>query len=201
MVVVPKEGERESIALETHRGMGHYGVQRVLDRLQQKYWWQGMGDTVVRINQSLPCLCQGEGWLQGVGKGVAGTANPRDGVQVGGRFRWPLSHYFVGQQVDTCLHRALQQMGRTHSSPIQVFGQCSEGVLEGVLSRYGAPGEVLTDKGGEFIKEFDALLSKHEITHRLASRDHPQADGLAERMVHTMKMSLRKCLCDGGGLN
>ena len=49
--------------------------------------------------------------------------------------------------------------------------------------------------------EFDALLSKHEITHRLASRDHPQADGLAERMVQTMKMSLRKCLCDGGGLN
>ena len=34
MVVVPKVGEREKIVLETHRGMGHYGVQRVLDRLQ-----------------------------------------------------------------------------------------------------------------------------------------------------------------------
>ena len=28
---------REDITLETHRGMGHYGVQRVLDRLQQNY--------------------------------------------------------------------------------------------------------------------------------------------------------------------
>ena len=44
------------------------------------------------------------------------------------------------------------------------------------------------------------LLTKHEITHLLASRDHPQADGLAERMVQTMKRSLRKSLCDGGGL-
>ena len=44
------------------------------------------------------------------------------------------------------------------------------------------------------------LLTKHEVTHRLASREHPQADGLAEGMVQTMKRSLRKSLCDGGGL-
>ena len=64
-----------------------------------------------------------------------------------------------------------------------------------MLSRYGAPREVLTDRGGEFQAEFDDLLTKHEITHRLASRDHPQTDGLAN-----MKRSLRKSLCDGGGL-
>ena len=55
--------------------------------------------------------------------------------------------------------------------------------LEGVLSRYGALGEVITDQGGEFQGEFHTLLSKHEITHRIASRDHPQSDGLAKRMV------------------
>ena len=56
MVVVPKGAEREGIVLETHRGMGHYGVQRVLDRLQQNYWWRGMGDAVVRvINSCLSC--------------------------------------------------------------------------------------------------------------------------------------------------
>ena len=49
MVVVPKTADRENIVLEIHRGMGHYGVQRVLDRLQHNYWWRGMGDAVVRI--------------------------------------------------------------------------------------------------------------------------------------------------------
>ena len=39
LVVVPRAAERDGIVLETHRGMGHYGVQRVLDRLQQNYWW------------------------------------------------------------------------------------------------------------------------------------------------------------------
>ena len=43
-------------ALDTHRSMGHFGVQRVLDRLQKNYWWRGMGDTVVATVQAcLPC--------------------------------------------------------------------------------------------------------------------------------------------------
>ena len=54
MVVVPSVAKRENIALETHRGMGHFSVQHVLDRLQKNYWWRGMGDTVVRIIKS--CL-------------------------------------------------------------------------------------------------------------------------------------------------
>ena len=37
MVVVPRHSEREAITLEAHRGMGHYGVQRTLDRLQKNY--------------------------------------------------------------------------------------------------------------------------------------------------------------------
>ena len=57
MVVVPRPEDKASITLETHRGMGHKdGVQRVLDRLQKKNWWRGMGDTVVdTIKVCLSC--------------------------------------------------------------------------------------------------------------------------------------------------
>ena len=83
--------------------------------------------------------------------------------------------------------------------PSKSSGDAARGLLECVLSRYGAPGEILTDQGREFQGEFSTLIAKHEITHRLASKEHPQSDGLAERMVQTMKRALRKCLCDGGG--
>ena len=47
--------------------------------------------------------------------------------------------------------------------------------------------------------EFQSLLAHHEIAHRLASREHPQLDGLTERMVQTMKRkALRKCLLGSG---
>ena len=54
MVVVPRPADRARITLETHRGMGRFGVQRVVDRLQKNYWWRGMGDMVVETIQS--CL-------------------------------------------------------------------------------------------------------------------------------------------------
>jgi transposase InsO family protein len=66
------------------------------------------------------------------------------------------------------------------------------GALRGVLCRYGAPAEVLTDQGEEFQGEFAELLTKLLIDHRLTSRDHPQSDGLAEGLVQTVKEALRK---------
>ena len=57
MVVVPRRAQRMQLALDTHRGMGHFGVQRVLNRLQKNCWWRGMGDTVgATIQARLPCV-------------------------------------------------------------------------------------------------------------------------------------------------
>ncbi len=72
----------------------------------------------------------------------------------------------------------------------------SEGVayafLDRVLSHFGALAEVLTDQGTEFQGEFQVLCDKALIDHRTTSRDHPEADGLAECVVQTVKRALRK---------
>jgi hypothetical protein len=70
--------------------------------------------------------------------------------------------------------------------------------LHGVLSRYGAPAEIVTDGGGEFQKEFDDLLFKFLVDHRHTSAHHPQANGAAERTVQTIKACLRRCVEDRG---
>ena len=41
--------------------------------------------------------------------------------------------------------------------------------LHGVLARYGACAEVVTDGGGEFKDDFDELLVKVMIDHRVTS--------------------------------
>ena len=56
----------------------------------------------------------------------------------------------------------------------------AEAFLHRVLTLFGAPAEVLTDQGTEFEGEFQALLEECLVDHRRTSRDHPQADGLAE---------------------
>ena len=71
--------------------------------------------------------------------------------------------------------------------------------LDRVLARFGAPAEVLTDQGREFLGAFEALCTKALIDHRTTSRDHPEADGLAERVIQTVKRGLRKYgLLQGG---
>lgn len=74
----------------------------------------------------------------------------------------------------------------------------SQAFLHTVLSRFGSCTEVLTDQGSEFRGEFQELLDQAWIDHRRTSRDHPQANGLAERIVQTTKKGLRKlCLQHG----
>jgi hypothetical protein len=64
--------------------------------------------------------------------------------------------------------------------------------LDRALSHFGAPAEVLTDQGTKFLDDFQDLLNKFLIDHRTTSRDHLEADGLAERLVQTVKRVLRK---------
>jgi hypothetical protein len=68
----------------------------------------------------------------------------------------------------------------------------SQAFLQHVLSRFGACVECLINQGSEFKGEFQDLLDHSLIDHRRTSRDHPQDDGLAERIVHTCKKGLRK---------
>jgi hypothetical protein len=62
--------------------------------------------------------------------------------------------------------------------------------LDPILSRFGVPTKVLTDQGTEFLGEFQTLCEQAMIDHRTTSRDHPEADGLAECMVQTIKRGL-----------
>ena len=66
-----------------------------------------------------------------------------------------------------------------------------------MLCGYGAPAEVLTDQGTECRGEFQEMLDEALVDHRRMSRDHPQADDLAKRMVKTLKVALRKACLTG----
>jgi hypothetical protein len=71
----------------------------------------------------------------------------------------------------------------------------SQAFLQQVISRFGAYAKYLTNQRSKFKVEFQKLLEHALIDHRQTSRDHPQADGLAKRMVQTCKKELQKiCL-------
>ncbi|KAH8952462.1 hypothetical protein BDL97_09G086500 [Sphagnum fallax] len=113
-------------------------------------------------------------------------------------YRWSLD--FAGPLPLTVRHNKYVLVMVEHFSKwielVPSPDKSSEGVayafLDRVLSHFGAPTEVLTDQGTEFQGEFQVLCDKALIDHRTTFRDHPEANGLVERVVQTMKRALRK---------
>ena len=158
-----------------------------------------MGDTVVATIQAcLPCAQVKAGFRES-GKELQPSPIRGLGHRCGVDFAGPLEKTAAGPTyVLVCIEHFTKWV-ELIPLPSKCSKDAARALLEGVSSRYGAQAKVLTDQGSEFKGDFQTLLSQHEITNRLASREHPQSDGLAKRMVQTMKRALRKCLLDGGG--
>ena len=196
MLLVPVPEERLELVKKIHRDMGHFGVKRVMDRLKKTYWWKGMEATTDQVVKAcMPCARTKAGFR------VSGKELQPLHLQ-GLMFRWGID--FAGPMLTTKRGNKFVLVCIEHCTKwvelIPLPSKSSEGVarafLENIISRYGTPGVVLTDGGSEFQGEFQVLLTTQQITHRVTSRDNPQADGLAERMVQTLKQSLRRCLLD-----
>jgi hypothetical protein len=59
--------------------------------------------------------------------------------------------------------------------------------------------KIQTDKGGEFMGEFDELLKKHDILH--IANSNPQANGIIERTNYNIKSLIAKYLQNKPNLN
>ena len=64
--------------------------------------------------------------------------------------------------------------------------------LDRMLACFGTMAKILTDHGRDFLTAFKELYTKALIDHRTTSHDHPEVNGLVERVVQTIKRGLRK---------
>jgi hypothetical protein len=185
--VVPIPKERVKLIKHAHEDLGHFGVQRTYSLLQIHYWWRGIQQQV----QALVARCV-------VCDRVRGSFNaPMPHLQplpiMGLGYRWSLD--FAGPVPVTPRHNKYVLVMIEHFSKwielVALLDKFSEGAaysfLDCVLSHFGAPAEVLTDQGREFLGEFQTLCEQTMIDHRTTSKDHPKVDGLAECMVQTVK--------------
>ena len=150
LVVVLRPQDRQDLVIHTHRTMGHFGVQRTVDRLKKDYWWRGMGDIVVEIIKAcLPCA-----------RVKAGFSEPGKELQPlpvrGLGYRWGVD--FAGLLEETSAGNSWVMVCIEHFTkwvelvplPSKSSKDSARGLLENVLARYGAPGEILTHQGSEF---------------------------------------------------
>jgi hypothetical protein len=190
--VVPAPEERVKLIKHAHEDLGHFGVQRTYSLLQIHYWWRGMQQQV----QAMVARCVVCDRVRASFNAPMPQLQPLPIMGLG--YWWSLD--FAGPLLVTPRHNKYVLVMIEHFSKwielVALPDKFSEGAtfsfLDRVLSRFGAPAEVLTDQGREFLGEFQTLCEQALIDYRTTSRDHPEADGLAERMVQTVKRGFRK---------
>ena len=65
-------------------------------------------------------------------------------------------------------------------------------VLREMFSRYGLPKQLVSDNGPQFVsEEFAAFLEANGVKHIRSAPYHPSTNGAAEKMVQTLKHTLR----------
>ena len=67
-------------------------------------------------------------------------------------------------------------------------------VMRETFSMLGVPAELISDNGPQFTgKPFKDMCEKWNIKHTTSSPRYPRSNGLAERMVSTVKSLIKKC--------
>lgn len=69
-----------------------------------------------------------------------------------------------------------------------------DAVMDRIISVYGRPRRIRTDRGREFLGDFKEMLETLGIEHLLTRPISPWTNGRAERMVRTVKSSIKRIM-------
>jgi transposase InsO family protein len=189
---VPHPDRRTDLIMQVHKQTGHFGQKRTLALLLNNYWWAGMGLDVAAVLSSCASCNR-------VRSHPAPTQAELQPLPIKGMFyRWgvdmagPFPSTTRGNRYVLIMIEHFSKQIEVVPLPDKIAIHTAFALLQNVICRYGSPAEVITDQGTEFKGAFDDLLQQNFIEHRTTSAYHPQADGLAERAVQTVKRALRK---------
>lgn len=181
-VIIP-EKLRPLVLDELHSG--HSGIVRMKELARSYFWWPGVDQEIDMKTKSCdqcqsirnaPCLAPLHPWewpafpWQSVHLDFAGPVEGRMLlVAVDAHSKWPE----VAVMSTTTSEKTIE-------------------ALREMFSRYGLPEQMVTDNGPQFTsQEMRDFLRTNVVKHILSSPYHPATNGLAERMVQTVKHSLK----------
>ena len=189
---VPPPQQRVALVEEAHRRTGHFGQKRTLHILAHSFWWFGMGVMVKQVVRD----CEVCGKIRATFGSSPAELQP---LPIEGLlYRWsvdllgPLPTSKSGNRYVMVMVEGFSKHLEVDVSAEKTSLFTAKAFLHNVLSRFGAPAEVVSDQGSEFLGEFHELLASNFIDHRTTSANHPSANGQAERVVQTIKRALEK---------
>jgi len=188
-LLVPKPEERLSVVKQMHEDLGHFGEQRTLVKIRRRYFWHNRTTDVkivikgcqqCQLVKSSRSIQSGDEQLKSIPicdlfhRVALYTAGPLPEIRSGNKYILvAIDHYSKW-----CEAKAVADHGAKTAARI---------LEDDIICRFGVPKFILTDNGGEWAVEFDVMCRDYAIQHQRTAPQWPQCNGMAERMIKTIK--------------
>lgn len=191
---VPAVAERHGIITQCHDGHGHFGVAKTAYLVARNYFWPGMNADVKQyVAACHSCQCCKTGFK------LKTTLHPLPVVGLFSRWSVDLCGPLIPSRAaqNTYLMVCVDSFSRwveAEALPNKFSATVASFFQKGIIFRYGAPLEVMTDNGTEWSLQFTELLNKHGIIHKKSAPYSPSQNGLAERYVGVIVNAIKRSL-------
>ncbi len=182
-VVVPKDS-RHALLAQYHdsiAGGGHQGLNRTFENLKAKYFWPKMyEETSIYVKSCDACQ---------KAKSTKTQPAPLKPLPVVGPFeRWhidylgPLTKTVEGYQHALLVIDSFSKFPEIIPMKSVEAKPCADAIFREVISRYGAPSSLVSDRGKAFLSKIVAELCKmFQIKQSPTSPYHPESNAACER--------------------
>jgi len=182
-IVIPKTLQSQ-VVRSLHQG--HFGTTKMKSLAREHVWWVGIDSDLEGVTRSCPeCIRHASNPPKAPVHFWEPAQGPWERVHMD--FAGPFQGHNFLILVDA------------HSKWVEAFimkeTTTSQTIarLQEVFARFGYTRQVVTDNGPQFRSgEFESYLRQNAIQHKLSAPFHPATNGLAERMVRTLKQGLKK---------
>jgi hypothetical protein len=188
-LLVPRLEDRIGLVVRMHKDLGHFGEERTLAEVCRRYFWHNRTEDVKIVVR----VCQQCQMVRRMGsirsedeelksilvcdlfyRVVMDTAGPLLETKLGNMYILVvIDHYSKWCEAKAVADHGAQTAARF--------------LEDDVICRYEVPKFVLTDNGGEWVAEFDAMCKDYGIHHQHTALQWPQCNGMAECLIKTIK--------------
>ena len=192
-VIIPKSLRARVVSL-LHDG--HQGIVRMKMRSRSYVWWPGLDEQLEAVVSECRCC-------------LAVRNSPavlKDSTWPTPQTPWERLHADFAGPIDPGRKMLLVMADASTKWPEIFLMDTTTSArtiekLRTVFARFGIPKTVVSDNGAQFTsKEFQEFMSSNGIQHRMGAPFHPSTNGLAERLVQTVKKALKKMKGEPGSL-
>ena len=189
-VLVPQRQDRQLIVERAHL-LGHFQVETVLSRLLETYFWPKMRKDVEIVVKN--CIVCKRHQPQRI------TEHPARALPIMELFQRIGIDLILGLPETTHGHVGMLVITEYLSKYPFVYPIKSKTAVEqatklfNYISIFGAPKEILSDQGREFLnKVVDEMSKICGVERKVTSPYHPRTNGLTERFNQTLVIMLKK---------